>query len=170
LDDECVLGGSAEGDDLRDPAAPLNVRVVGRIAQPLERSRHCQDAAKRGSAADRRGREPRLMRSGSKLILQLDNPFKEAFKDFFEQAEAAVTRKEDAILIALNEKILANTPVWEGDTILNWRWSTRAPNYRARGAARPGHRPWSDQHHAAGLRAPAQDQRSASPPISGRGR
>ena len=28
---------------------------------------------------------------------------------------------------ALNEQVLSRTPVWEGDTIVNWRWSVGAP-------------------------------------------
>lgn len=67
-------------------------------------------------------------RSGSKLAVQVDNPFSHAFERFFEQAQNTFERRENALLIKLNEKILENTPVWEGDTILNWRWSTRAPD------------------------------------------
>lgn len=79
--------------------------------------------------------------SGTKVAIQINNPFKQAFKNFFEQAEDAYERKEHKVLTALNEKILARTPVWEGDTILNWRWSTRAPDMRhepARGSGDPG--------------------------------
>lgn len=68
-------------------------------------------------------------RSGSRMIFQLENPFQEAFKDFFERAEDSVTDEEKDMMRKLNEKILARTPVWEGDTIHNWRWSTRAPSY-----------------------------------------
>lgn len=66
--------------------------------------------------------------SGGKLGAQVNNPFEHAFENFFDKIEGEVTRRENAMLIRLNEKILANTPVWEGDTILNWRWSTRAPD------------------------------------------
>lgn len=69
-------------------------------------------------------------RSGSKLGVQINNPFRQVFENFFDRAEETLDRKTDAMLIALNERILANTPVWEGDTILNWRWSTRAPDLR----------------------------------------
>lgn len=69
-------------------------------------------------------------RSGSKLAIQINNPFQQAFENFFAQAEDAFGNKSNEILISLNEKILANTPVWEGDTILNWRWSTRSPDTR----------------------------------------
>jgi hypothetical protein len=62
--------------------------------------------------------------SGTKISAQVNNPFKHVFEEFFERGRAAVRRKRDKVLIALNEKILAATPVWEGDTILNWRWST----------------------------------------------
>lgn len=79
--------------------------------------------------------------SGSKISAQVSNPFKHAFEQFFEAAENSFERKENAMLIALNEKILANTPVWEGDTILNWRWSTVRPDMRhetPRGSGSPG--------------------------------
>lgn len=68
--------------------------------------------------------------SGSKLRVQVENPFAHAFENFFKSAQESFERRENAILVKLNEKILENTPVWEGDTILNWRWSTRAPDMR----------------------------------------
>lgn len=84
-----------------------------------------------------------LRASGSKIGVQINNPFEQAFKNFFDHAEDRYTARENALLIKLNERILANTPVWEGDTILNWRWSTRAPDLRhedPRGAGiEPGH-------------------------------
>jgi hypothetical protein len=49
------------------------------------------------------------------------------FDNFFQKATDLLVKREDTILIALNEKILALTPVWEGDALINWRWSTRAP-------------------------------------------
>jgi hypothetical protein len=66
--------------------------------------------------------------SGTKISAQVNNPFKHVFEEFFAEAEQKFAANEDKVLIALNEKILAATPVWEGDTILNWRWSTVAPN------------------------------------------
>ena len=66
--------------------------------------------------------------SGTKLGVQVNNPFRQVFQNFFDRTEAAVDRRQDRMLTALNERILANTPVWEGDTILNWRWSTRRPD------------------------------------------
>ena len=68
-------------------------------------------------------------RSGSKISAQVNNPFQHVFEDFFAQAEQKFSQHEDKVLIALNERILAATPVWEGDTILNWRWSTVAPQF-----------------------------------------
>jgi hypothetical protein len=50
-----------------------------------------------------------------------------AFDNFFQRATDLLVRREDTILIQLNERILALTPVWEGDALINWRWSTRAP-------------------------------------------
>lgn len=79
--------------------------------------------------------------SGQKIGVQVNNPFEHMFEQFFDKAEAQFTRQENALLIKLNEKILANTPVWEGDTILNWRWSTRFPDMRheePRGDVDPG--------------------------------
>lgn len=51
------------------------------------------------------------------------------FKNYFKGVTAAAIRQEDEILIALNDAILALTPVWEGELIVNWRWSTKAPIY-----------------------------------------
>lgn len=56
-----------------------------------------------------------------------EGSLKVAFDNFFQNATDLLVRREDTILIALNEKILALTPVWEGDALINWRWSTRAP-------------------------------------------
>lgn len=69
-------------------------------------------------------------RSGTKLGVQIDNPFRQVFENYFDKVEDDYGNKTNEVLIALNEKILAGTPVWEGDTILNWRWSTRAPDTR----------------------------------------
>jgi hypothetical protein len=77
-----------------------------------------------------------LSRSGTKLGVQIDNAFGMAFENFFDQAVEGLDRRQDRVLTALNERILSNTPVWEGETILNWRWSTRRPDTgfeRARG-------------------------------------
>jgi hypothetical protein len=71
-----------------------------------------------------------LRSSGAKVGAQINNPFKQVFQNFFDKVEDSYSARENAMLIRLNEKILANTPVWEGDTILNWRWSTRAPDLR----------------------------------------
>lgn len=68
--------------------------------------------------------------SGSRMRMVIDNPLEAALKGFFDRAEEGITQREKVILIALNEKILARTPVWEGDTVHNWRWSTRAPDMR----------------------------------------
>jgi hypothetical protein len=68
--------------------------------------------------------------SGTKMKFISGDTFTNAFKDFFERAQVGIADYEKKLLIALNEKILARTPVWEGDTIHNWRWSTRAPDLR----------------------------------------
>jgi hypothetical protein len=49
------------------------------------------------------------------------------FENYFKGVSQKVVQREDQILIALNERILELTPVWEGDSIVNWRWSTKAP-------------------------------------------
>lgn len=52
--------------------------------------------------------------------------------------EKQIDKKYRAFLIKfavrLNDKLLANTPVWEGTVIRNWRWSVSAP---ARGVLPP---------------------------------
>lgn len=62
------------------------------------------------------------------ITSSVSDPFKHAFKDFFEKATDKVSDNERAMLVKLNEKILAATPVWMGDALLNWRWSTRSPD------------------------------------------
>lgn len=65
--------------------------------------------------------------AGAKFVYKREGSLAVQFKKFFDRAEALLVRREDELLIALNERILALTPVWEGDTLINWRWSTRAP-------------------------------------------
>lgn len=67
---------------------------------------------------------------GAKLSFYTDGNLEAAFKRFFATAEKRYDERADRLLIKLNELILARTPVWEGDTIHNWRWSTRAPDMR----------------------------------------
>ena len=45
---------------------------------------------------------------------------------FFQNATNLLVRQEDAILIQLNERILALTPVWEGDALIQCRPTTRS--------------------------------------------
>lgn len=47
--------------------------------------------------------------------------------NFFGDIQLNAVRVEDDLLIELNNRILALTPVWEGELIRNWRWSTKAP-------------------------------------------
>ena len=42
-------------------------------------------------------------------------------------AQTTFEQHRATLLRALNEQVLARTPVWEGDTIANWRWSVGAP-------------------------------------------
>ncbi|AFU86571.1 tail completion or Neck1 protein [Caulobacter phage CcrRogue] len=67
---------------------------------------------------------------GAKLNFYTDGNLEAAFKRFFATAEKRYDERADRLLIRLNELILSRTPVWEGDTIHNWRWSTRAPDMR----------------------------------------
>ena len=56
-----------------------------------------------------------------------DGSLQATFDKFFQRATDLLVRREDTILIELNERIMALTPVWKGDALVNWRWSTRAP-------------------------------------------
>lgn len=67
---------------------------------------------------------------GAKMSFFSDGNLQATFKKFFDGVEDRYDRRLDEMLIRLNELILERTPVWEGDTIHNWRWSTRAPDYR----------------------------------------
>lgn len=66
---------------------------------------------------------------GSKIAFFADGNLQAAFKGILDQATRHYDNEIDKRLIQLNELILSRTPVWEGDTIHNWRWSTRSPNY-----------------------------------------
>lgn len=50
-------------------------------------------------------------------------------KNFYDRATSSVVRREDALVIKFNQRILDLTPVWEGELIRNWRWSTKSPVY-----------------------------------------
>lgn len=67
---------------------------------------------------------------GSKFSFYADGNLEAGFKRFFANAEKKYDERADRLLVRLNELILARTPVWEGDTVHNWRWSTRAPDMR----------------------------------------
>lgn len=66
---------------------------------------------------------------GSKVSYFSDGNLLATLKGVVKRAEKAHDEKVDAMLVRLNELILARTPVWEGDTVHNWRWSTRSPSY-----------------------------------------
>lgn len=65
---------------------------------------------------------------GAKMSFFTDGNLQATFSNFFKRAEQRFDDHADRLLVRLNELILARTPVWEGDTVHNWRWSTRAPN------------------------------------------
>ncbi|UTC29876.1 hypothetical protein BAJUN_02700 [Bajunvirus bajun] len=67
---------------------------------------------------------------GSKLSFYTDGNLEAAFKRLMNKAVDQYDEALDKKMIRLNELILSRTPVWEGDTIHNWRWSTRAPDFR----------------------------------------
>ena len=55
----------------------------------------------------------------------------------------AYNRQIIKFAIMLNERLLAKTPVWEGETLRNWRWTIGAPDLGppipAVGGTEPGH-------------------------------
>jgi hypothetical protein len=52
---------------------------------------------------------------------------KDFYKAFLKSIEQKFETRARDILIYLNEKILVSTPVWEGATITNYRWSGGSP-------------------------------------------
>lgn len=46
------------------------------------------------------------------------------FDKFYSGINAVVVRQEQNMMIDLTNRVLALTPVWEGDSIVNWRWSS----------------------------------------------
>lgn len=81
--------------------------------------------------------------AGGGLKYHSDGNLTRMFSGVFDRAQKRAEDDLDSKLKRLNELILARTPVWEGDTIHNWRWSTRAPDYRHEDPIRspqyPGH-------------------------------
>lgn len=67
---------------------------------------------------------------GAKLSFYADGSLEALFKNVLADATKRWDDGLDKKLVELNELVLARTPVWEGDVIHNWRWSTRAPDYR----------------------------------------
>lgn len=67
---------------------------------------------------------------GTKLSYHADGNLTAVLQGTMKKVLDKVDRDLDAKLVQLNELILAQTPVWEGDVIHNFRWSTRAPDYR----------------------------------------
>lgn len=67
---------------------------------------------------------------GMKMSYHSDGNLTAKLQSMLKKVEDRFDRNLDAKLVQLNELILAGTPVWEGDVIHNFRWSTRAPDYR----------------------------------------
>lgn len=66
--------------------------------------------------------------AGAKVSYYSDGNLETVLKRLFAQAEDKFVDTTSALLIRFNELLLSRTPVWSGDMIHNWRWSTRAPN------------------------------------------
>jgi hypothetical protein len=86
-------------------------------------------------------------------------------KDFYEKVQADAVRREDTLLIELNNRILALTPVWEGELIRNWRWSTKAPVFEhvdpIQSPSNPGHTGKSEENPA-GMTLGEEPRRAAN--------
>lgn len=48
------------------------------------------------------------------------------FKKFLDRANAKAVQTQREMMIYLTDRILALTPVWEGDSIVNWKWTVHA--------------------------------------------
>lgn len=46
-----------------------------------------------------------------------------------ERASTSFAEYEKILVIRLNERIMELTPVWEGETLVNYHWSLNAPEY-----------------------------------------
>jgi len=46
-----------------------------------------------------------------------------AFSAICDRAKNALLAQQHTLMIRLTDRILELTPVWEGDSIVNWRWS-----------------------------------------------
>lgn len=71
----------------------------------------------------------RTRAGGSKVSYFSDGNMQLMLKGVMREVERKADEALDRKLVQLNELILERTPVWEGDTIHNWRWSARRPNY-----------------------------------------
>jgi hypothetical protein len=66
---------------------------------------------------------------GAKVSYHSDGAGIEAvLRRFYDHALEQFDERFDRLLVEFNERLLARTPVWSGDMIHNWRWSTRSPN------------------------------------------
>lgn len=79
--------------------------------------------------------------AGSVIKYSIINRLPAAFRQF--EREVIVDAQEclRQYLIRFNDKVLKYTPVWEGDTVLNWRWSTlgfQGEHEAPRGSGPPG--------------------------------
>lgn len=57
--------------------------------------------------------------------------WRKTFEQFKVAANRAYIRYVDRFVVALNDNLLGNTPVWEGTTVRNWHWSIGAPDRAA---------------------------------------
>jgi hypothetical protein len=47
---------------------------------------------------------------------------------FAARAQAKIIAHRNAVISALTDHVAKLTPVWEGDTLQNWKWSVGSPN------------------------------------------
>jgi hypothetical protein len=67
---------------------------------------------------------------GAKIQYTSSGNIEAKLNKFYAMVEDRFDEKFDILLRRFNELLLADTPVWSGDMIHNWRWSTRAPDFR----------------------------------------
>lgn len=80
---------------------------------------------------------------GSKLRASTVGDLRTRFKDYYrKQVLKCYEDHRTKIVMALTKKVLDRTPVWEGETIVNWQWSIGTPTSshveEVRTPAKPG--------------------------------
>ncbi len=80
----------------------------------------------------------------NKFSVSISGDLRACLNKFEAQVGLSYQRFITNFVVELNDRLLAKTPVWEGETIRNWRWSMGAPNLEAATPAEgegidPGH-------------------------------